>query len=141
MADAKARRNKIVCFVEICNHKLLHMVTNSVIETENNESDDDNFEEILLIRNILRIRGKQYKPVRITGYIQNVIPRYNTRQFRNHFRMKPEVFENLENRLGQLLYEPEKLGRPMIPVRTQLLATIWLLSTPDSFRYIIILKF
>ncbi|XP_039313510.1 uncharacterized protein LOC120359578 [Solenopsis invicta] len=48
--------------------------------------------------------------------------------------MKPEIFENLENRLGPLLFNPEAIGRPAIPIHTQLLATIWLLSTPDSFR-------
>ncbi|XP_029177871.1 uncharacterized protein LOC114945728 [Nylanderia fulva] len=48
--------------------------------------------------------------------------------------MLPEVFEILENRLGPSLSNVETVGRPMIPVRTQLLSTIWLLSTPDSFR-------
>jgi len=51
----------------------------------------------------------------------------------------PEVFEMLENRLRRLIYDSEALGRPAIPVRTQLLSTIWLLGTPDSFRYTIFL--
>lgn len=63
-----------------------------------------------------------------------VIPRYTTKQFRYHFWMIPEVFEILENRIGRLLYE--RLRRPMIPIRTQLLETIWLLGTPNSFRHV-----
>lgn len=47
--------------------------------------------------------------------------------------MLPELFEILENRVGQLLTN-ETCGRPMISVRVQLLSTIWLLATPDSFR-------
>ncbi|XP_011858935.1 PREDICTED: putative nuclease HARBI1 isoform X2 [Vollenhovia emeryi] len=48
--------------------------------------------------------------------------------------MTPQVFETLENRLGRLLDDVDRLGRPMTPVRIQLLSTIWLLGTPDSFR-------
>lgn len=49
--------------------------------------------------------------------------------------MIPEVFESLENRIGPLLFNNDSLGRPAIPVRIQLLSTIWVLGTPDSFRY------
>ncbi|XP_025155756.1 protein ALP1-like [Harpegnathos saltator] len=48
----------------------------------------------------------------------------------------PEGFEAVENRLGQLLTNEESCGRPVIPVRVQLLSTIWFLATPDSFRSI-----
>jgi len=111
---------------------LLQILRNTVIEVEN-ESDDDNLEKMFLSRNIDRIRGKQQKPARIAGYVENVIPCYTTQQFRHHFRMKPDVFEILENHLGRLLFDMEKFERPMIPVRIQLLSTIWLFSTPDSF--------
>lgn len=56
---AVQRQNKILCFVVTCNHKLLHVLINVIKEIENAESDDDNYEEALLNRNIQRIRGKQ----------------------------------------------------------------------------------
>ncbi|GAB1865882.1 Nuclease harbi1 [Camponotus japonicus] len=135
MAGHKVRRNLTLSIVLMCNYKLLQILRNIVIEVEN-ESDDHNLEETFLSRNIDRIRGKQQKPARITGYVENVIPHYTTQQF-HHFRMKPDVFEILENRLGRLLFDMEKFGHPMTPVHIQLLLTIWLLSTPDSFRYMI----
>jgi len=115
-----------------------HIFLNVTEEIENAESDDDDLEKVVSIEIIRRIRGKQKTPARIRGYVENVIPRYTNQQFR-HFRMLPEVFEMLENRLGRLLYDSEALRRPAIPVRTQLLSTIWFLGTPDSFRYTIFL--
>lgn len=110
-------------FCTIISQRFIEIFLNAAI-FENDESDDNDLENIVLIENINRIRGKRQIPPRITGFVENVIPRYNNQQFRRHFRMKPEIFENLENRLGPLLFNPEALGRPAIPIRTQLLATI-----------------
>jgi len=82
----------------------------------------------------IRVRGKVRKANRIEGFIENVIPRLNRKQFKEHFRISPAVFENLENRLGNLLSRQTATGRSTIPVRKQLLATLWLLATPDSYR-------
>ncbi|XP_028048533.1 putative nuclease HARBI1 [Monomorium pharaonis] len=134
MATQRVRRNRILFSTTRASQKLLEILMRITDEIKSSESDD-NFEEGLLIEKIRRIRGKQQKPVRIAGYVENVIPRYTTKQFRHHFRMLPEMFEILENRLGQLLLSNEPTrGRPIIPVRIQLLSTIWLLATPDSFR-------
>lgn len=48
--------------------------------------------------------------------------------------MTRTTYENLEQRLVPILTRNRKEGRPMIPVRQQLLSVIWLLATPDSFR-------
>lgn len=136
MANQNGRRNRILISVIINSQNLLEMLMRIIAKSESAEDDFEFENEIFLMENVQRIRGKLRKPARITGYVDNVIPRYTTRQFRHHFRMVPEVFENLENRLGQSLSNAEPVGRPMIPVRIQLLSTIWLLSTPDSFRYI-----
>lgn len=136
----QVRRNRILFSAMITSHILLEIFMNVMEEIESGESEDEDFENFFLIENIRRIRGNQQKPARIRGYIENVIPRYTTKQFRHHFRMMPEVFEMLENHLGPLLSDSEALGRPVIPVRTQLLSTVWLLSTPDSFRYMAFLN-
>jgi len=44
--------------VMTCNHKLLQILISVIKEVESSESDDDSFEEIILNRNIRRIRGK-----------------------------------------------------------------------------------
>ncbi|XP_011864311.1 PREDICTED: putative nuclease HARBI1, partial [Vollenhovia emeryi] len=46
--------------------------------------------------------------------------------------MLPSTFDLLKNRLGPIL-AGNTGNKPCIPVRTQLLASLWLLATPDSF--------
>ena len=102
---------------------------------ENEEHDErqwlDRLHVVMLER---RLRGERLKPTRIGSYMDVTIPNMTSNQFRQHFRMTPEVYEALENRVGPLLSKQHTIGRPVIPVRTQLLVTLWLLATPDSYR-------
>lgn len=84
-----------------------------------------------LLETHLRLHGPS-KVVRIKGYMENIVPRFNTRQFRENYRMLPKTFEILENRIGPIL--AGNASNKCIPVRTQLLASLWLLVTPDCFR-------
>lgn len=70
---------------------------------------------------------------RILSYVSHTVPRFTTRQFQNNFRLTPNMFDELENRIGPLL-KAHTRGRNQVPVRKQLLSTIWLLGTPDSYR-------
>lgn len=79
-----------------------------------------------------QLRGVQRKPPRVEGYVERIIPRMNTQQFRRHFRMNPITYENLEAKLGPVLSFSEE--KTVIPVRKQLLGSLWLLATPDSYR-------
>lgn len=107
----------------------------NIINVENDSSSEDeefvqeciNIEENIRIRNVRKVH-------RIEGYVENVIPRLNGKQFKEHFRISPAIFETVENRLGNLLSRQSAVGRLTIPVRKQLLATLWLLATPDSYR-------
>ncbi|KYN08010.1 Putative nuclease HARBI1 [Cyphomyrmex costatus] len=71
---------------------------------------------------------------RIKNYVTITIPDYSERQFREHFRMSRTTFENLERMLALDLIRTTESGRFTLDVRTQLLAVLWLLATPDSFR-------
>ncbi|XP_052130729.1 uncharacterized protein LOC127751340 [Frankliniella occidentalis] len=101
---------------------------------------DDDDEEVLnavrLMMTLLcsKLRETKEKPVRALGYVDETVPRMTSNQFREHFRMVPEVFEGLENLLGPILVKQDNLGRSTIPVRKQILCTLWLLATPDSYR-------
>ncbi|KYN09508.1 hypothetical protein ALC57_18376 [Trachymyrmex cornetzi] len=44
------------------------------------------------------------------------------------------LFKNLLNKLAPMLISIENRGRPIIPPHIQLLAVLWLLATPDSYR-------
>lgn len=61
-----------------------------------------------------------------------IVPRMNTQQFKRHFRRSPATYENLEAKLGPMLLFSE--GKTVIPVKKQLLGSLWLLATPDSYR-------
>ncbi|KMQ85779.1 nuclease harbi1 [Lasius niger] len=79
-----------------------------------------------------RLRGLQRKPARIVGYIERTIPQLYREQFREHFRMTPTTYNRLEQRLAPIL-QGDIGVKCHIPVRKQLLATLWLLATPDSY--------
>lgn len=67
-------------------------------------------------------------------HVNEIIPRFSNMVFRQHFRITRTTYENLEQQLAPALMRIGQQGRPMIPVRNQLLSVIWLLATPDSFR-------
>ncbi|XP_011687395.1 PREDICTED: putative nuclease HARBI1 [Wasmannia auropunctata] len=48
--------------------------------------------------------------------------------------MTPNTFHLLENKLSLMLSKQNNMGRSVISPRVQLLATLWLLATPDSYR-------
>ena len=105
------------------------------LESDSDDSDSDNDQQMQMeLRRRINVRGQQIKPRRIEGYVQEIIPRLSHNQFREHFRMLPETYELLEQRLSNTLLNQNNDGRPMIPVRKQLLASLWLLATPDSYR-------
>jgi len=77
--------------------------------------------------------SKRKKAIRIEGYVNNIVPKFSARQFKEHFRMTPNCFSLLENKLSPMLLN-NNTGRPRISPRVQLLAVLWLLATPDSYR-------
>jgi len=77
------------------------------------------------------------KPNRIVGYMEN-IANFRNIEFQRHFRLSIEAFEYLLEQIGPLLKsenENKQTGRPLIETRKQLLSVIWILATPDSYRY------
>lgn len=95
------------------------------------QEDDDEEEFFVLIT-----FKKHDTPIRITGYIENVVSSYTSDQFQQHFRVPFHTFENLLRLIGPLISENNQQGRPVIDPRKQLLSVIWLLGTPDSYRYL-----
>lgn len=108
-----------------------------IVETDSDSSDSDTSDEELDIRIHLQLRGFRRKPVRIIDYIERTIAQLNCEQFRMHFRMTPTTYIQLEQRLA-LTLQGDIGVKLRIPVRKQLLATLWLLATPDSYRQILL---
>jgi hypothetical protein len=56
-------------------------------------------------------------------------------EFKADFRISRNTFEKLLIRIGPTLEASCDTGRKKMKARKQLLAVLWLLATPDSYRY------
>jgi len=94
------------------------------VESDSDSKNEEFVQECINMKENITVCDKIWKANHIEGFIENVIPRLNRKQFKEHFGISPAVFENLENRLGNLLLRQTATGCSRIPVRKQLLATL-----------------
>lgn len=104
-------------------------MTNLVSESEESSDDD---QEVALI--LIKTKYKR-QPSRIHNYLDTV-SNYTAKEFQQHFRITLETYETLLTIIGVQLSRKNNRGRNTINIDTQLLAVIWLLATPDSYRLI-----
>lgn len=131
MAGEKSTTNIITCAVA-AGQELIRIVNS--LYPESSDDEDGIIEEANYIEAWIRFGNRGYRKVREQLYMNEIVPRFSDKVFRQHFRMTKTTFENLERRLTPALIRIGRKGRPMIPVKKQLLSVIWLLATPDSFR-------
>lgn len=74
---------------------------------------------------------------KVEGYAENTVPYMPNKQFRQHFRMEPETFENLLRQMGSVLKQEKfnHTGYPRNSLEKEALVTIWYLGNMESFRY------
>jgi len=125
---AELRRKRLICLAIITGDKFLKS-TNL-----NNSDTDEEIDTIFLTKYLRKLREARKKPLRIRSYVDRTVPGLTTKQFCEHFRMSPDTYEILEEKLGILLIKENHSRRPTIFVRKQLLSTLWFLATPDSYR-------
>lgn len=108
-----------------------------MFDEEDSESDEE-FEHDILIQLVNSRKRKRRStaviPSRIKLFVEITIPNSTDKEFKADFRMKRSTFEKLLCTIGSLLDAPSHTGRRKISARRQLLAVIWLLATPDSYR-------
>lgn len=95
------------------------------------EYEDSDEEEIILF---VRKKKKLHTPQRIENYMERIIVNFTAEQFQQHFRITVDTYENLLGIIELQLRGQETIGRPRVNVEKQILAVIWLLATPDSYR-------
>lgn len=132
----EVNRQQLIVAAVVLGDNLLRSIV--IFDSDSDSSDSNTDEDDLQLWRKMILRGRSHKPLRLEGYVERIIPLLTKDQFRKHFRMIPNVFENLEALLGPVLSVTN--GKAVIPVRKQLLATLWLLATPDSYRYVITSK-
>lgn len=95
------------------------------------ESDEDILSNIVL-QNYFE---NKVTPLRIQGYC-DLVMKLNSKTFQMHFRMSRATFEALLEKIDKFLINNNNVGRSTVDPRKQLLAVLWLLGTPDSYRYL-----
>jgi hypothetical protein len=105
-------------------------------------NEDESEEEYELFNHLVesrkrRRRSGKGKPIRVQLFVEITVEGSNDSEFQQDFSMPRQSFDMLLARIGPMLSShPETLmGRLRIDAKKQLLAVIWLLATPDSYRY------
>lgn len=70
------------------------------------------------------------------NYSEIIVPRFSDSTFRQHFRMKPDVFEALCGELYSMDQPIHGPGRARILIEKQLMITLWYLGNPECMRSI-----
>ncbi|XP_066585450.1 putative nuclease HARBI1 [Prorops nasuta] len=101
------------------------------IETDSDVSSDDNdevyFTELRTITRISRIKMK--------NYFETIVCNYSDADFKSHFRITRNTFHFLIELLHPYLErKSERYGRHSLLPEKQLLLSLWLMATPNSFR-------
>ncbi|XP_030764491.1 putative nuclease HARBI1 [Sitophilus oryzae] len=96
-----------------------------------NDEDDDDDQMVLLTEGLLVSKEKR---LRISNYYEETIPKYMDDDFKAHFRIKRSTVEVLLCSLGP--HFTRQSGRPQLPLKKQLLLSIWYLSNQEVFRSI-----
>lgn len=68
------------------------------------------------------------------NFAEEVVPRFTNRQFKEHFRMAPNTFEDFLRKLQQVSSNGIEIGHPEISLEKQAMITLWCLANTESFR-------
>lgn len=130
------KKNQIVGVAVELGETLLKdiIMKNNVISTFN-ESDDE-IEDGTVILTTMLLGIVKEAPPRINKYVQNIVANYNQVEFQQNFRMSRESFEKLLHHFYLNIHLVQGAENFKISPEKQLLAAIWILATPESFRSI-----
>jgi len=71
-------------------------------------------------------------------FAEVTVSQYDTKTFREHFRLSRSVFEKVVTYLGASLlpegYDPTSRGRPAITADKTLMITLWILANKECYR-------
>ncbi|XP_018404621.1 PREDICTED: putative nuclease HARBI1 [Cyphomyrmex costatus] len=70
---------------------------------------------------------------KVHQYVKEIVPRFSDRTFKTHFRITPDTFEALLTKLHSI-EDNVVTGCKPVPLKKQLMITIWYLSNIESFQ-------
>ena len=84
------------------------------------------------------VANKRRKIEKNEGFWEETIPRFDSQQFKAHFRLSPDTFEIFYRNICQLDSRCLELksGNPPINIEKQIFITLWYLANTEYFRYV-----
>ncbi len=83
---------------------------------------------------------KRNKPeTRTFMYYERTVLKLSATTFRSHFRLTKTTFTNICNLIGPVMapnLDASRHGRPNTPIEKQILPVLWILATPESYRFV-----
>nr|XP_029714898.1 putative nuclease HARBI1 [Aedes albopictus]XP_029714899.1 putative nuclease HARBI1 [Aedes albopictus] len=108
-----------------------------IIDCLSSSSDDSEDSDSEMFFNVFFPSScPQEKKVRVANFVEDVIDRYNDKQFRDQFRMNRSTADYLINKYESSSFGciNDGRGRKGIPPKTQILAFLWFSANKDSYR-------
>ncbi|XP_012537287.1 uncharacterized protein LOC105837242 [Monomorium pharaonis] len=113
---------------------VFRILLENVIESD--EENDSESEEIINLITNLNYSLTRVLRIRCKNYIENVVWKYTDAEFKMHFRLSRLTFRFLLELLTpQLTKTFEGPGRNTIDPEKILLLAIWMMATPNSYRF------
>ncbi|XP_067134918.1 putative nuclease HARBI1 [Centruroides vittatus] len=107
----------------------------SNIDSEAYDDDDlassSSSEDENELREVSRLSEKTPK---VEGYVEKIVSQFSTQTYKSRIRMTPETVNVVENMISEKLINNCSRGRQTIEPRKQILMTLWLTVTPESYR-------
>lgn len=128
-----SKKKLVLLSVAQLNRIFFSLFNSTLFDSESDSSDDESEFTLLSILNY-NVHPREREIPRCENYYEITVPRYLPEEFQSHFRMTPDAFHTLCRHIIPRLKTTDSKGRPIKNSEKQILAVIWLLATPDSYR-------
>lgn len=114
---------------------LMDFILDSESDSSESESDDELSLAVAVYLETRRTDRVNRSERRIKLFVELTVASWDDTEFRSHFRLSRSTVEQLIQILGaKVAFQATR--RPMVDLTKQILAVLWLLATPESYRLI-----
>ncbi|XP_032690787.1 uncharacterized protein LOC116853723 [Odontomachus brunneus] len=119
---------------EISNKNIIAFIATMLMEIINEDESSDSDSDVDIIQNLLI--QPRVPTIKIKNYVENIVSLYSEVEFKIHFRMTRTTFIFLLELLTSHLNKySNTFGRQPISPEKQLLMSIWMMASPNSYRW------
>lgn len=70
----------------------------------------------------------------VQNYAEDIVPYFDDKQFKSHFRINPDTFEDLLQKMHNTRINETHAGQPQLSLDKQLMITIWSLANLECLN-------